>query len=684
MWFILTGLNSAVPVRLICSKQISCVIHDLGENGDYFMYRYIPTNVTQIIHVNLQMQHLDESFFAAAGNVVNEVHITHSKALKTISGITSPNISQLQVRQTSLHSIQFEENNALSTLIVSSSNLYALSPTVNQLRASERIEITHSNLQAIDLATFCDLSKLYLLNLMYNRIQHIDNSVAKECSFHKSLHYLYLAQNELKTINMELFNAFSSIEFMNFRHNGLETLTGYFTNSEPFILEFAQNNLNSLDLCRWHLPKINRLSLNSNLFSSPPRCIDHLPELVALTMVNNLITNISIEAFANLDSLQTLDLSSNCLTSIELNTPHYPKSLNRIILSKNNLTSLDLSFVPVESLVVNAQANLISSFDVARTSSNNNVTDLSFAYTGLSRIDMDENNVLAKFHVANSKLARIPPTINNLRACEGIEVTNCLVQALDMGVFCDMSKLRLVNVYGNRIEYLNNSASGNCSVYDALQMIVLSRNLLKTLNMQVFDPFRTMESLTVNENRVETVLGTFGSELDVKLYLTKNKIKHINLCDWNVPNIACLELQYNNLNTVPNCLEKLKSVTDFKLSFNRIAQVSIESFAVMESLISLDLSNNSMTSIHLNSARYPSNLRNLWISGNNLTELDLTLVAVNSLKVNVQANLIRNIEVDRISPNVSQLCMAENPIDCSWKTYQERLNINCVTNGSFK
>uniref|UniRef100_A0A182LSJ0 TIR domain-containing protein n=1 Tax=Anopheles culicifacies TaxID=139723 RepID=A0A182LSJ0_9DIPT len=510
-------------------------MNDLVKKVDYFMYRYFSNNVTLVMYVNLLIEDLDEPFFAAIGEYVKEVHITHSKALKSISGLISPNISHLEVRQTSLHSIEFEENNALSHLIISHSNLKALSPTINGLRASERIEITYAYLQAIDLAKFA-------------------NSVRIVCTADSVC---------------QIYDACTSADF--------------------FVHQYIPTNVNT----------VRYLNLDM--------------ELVNATFFNTL-----------------------------------PAFVTKVHI----LQSKHTKWFVVPGL--------------------SNISELSFAYTGLSRIEMDENYVLTSFDVASSKLVRVPSTINNLRACVRIEVTSSLIKELDMGVFCDMPKLKLLNLYGNRIVYLNNSATSNCSVYDSLQVIVLTRNLLKTLNMEVFDPFRAINKLTVNENRIAEVVGSFGSDLDLELFLSKNKIQSIALCDWNVPRVTWFDLQHNKLTTVPDCLENLNRATHFILAFNQITHVNIESFAGMASLMNLELSNNSISSIQLSSTRYPPKLQHLWIEGNNITEIVLSVVAVNSLVIDVQSNFIKSMDVDQISPNVSRLCMAGNPIDCSWKSLQDK------------
>uniref|UniRef100_A0A182T944 Leucine rich immune protein (Coil-less) n=1 Tax=Anopheles maculatus TaxID=74869 RepID=A0A182T944_9DIPT len=238
-----------------------------------------------------------------------------------------------------------------------------------------------------------------------------------------------------------------------------------------------------------------------------------------------------------------------------------------------------------------------------------NMSQLNVAYTGLCRIDMEENSVLAELNVDFSNIDHVPPSISNLQAARDIAITNCLIESVDMGMFCNMPMLEQLNFYGNRIRYIQNNATTNCSLYDSLYSLTLTRNYLQTLDMSLFIPFQKLVQMNILENRIETVFGKFESDTKLKIFLRKNNIKSINMCEWNVPCMVALDLRNNNLSTVPNCLEKLINVTGLNLSYNQLSNVSIESFAKMDSLQVLDLSNNNMTTIRFNTAHYPVNLQ---------------------------------------------------------------------------
>uniref|UniRef100_A0A182SYS6 Uncharacterized protein n=1 Tax=Anopheles maculatus TaxID=74869 RepID=A0A182SYS6_9DIPT len=60
------------------------------------------------------------------------------------------------------------------------------------------------------------------------------------------------------------------------------------------------------------------------------------------------------------------------------------------------------------------------------------VSQLNIAHTGLRRIDVEKNSVLAELFVANSNVAQISPTISNLQATRNIGITNCMIESVDM------------------------------------------------------------------------------------------------------------------------------------------------------------------------------------------------------------------------------------------------------------
>uniref|UniRef100_A0A9I3FGW1 Leucine rich immune protein (Coil-less) n=1 Tax=Anopheles epiroticus TaxID=199890 RepID=A0A9I3FGW1_9DIPT len=311
-------------------------------------------------------------------------------------------------------------------------------------------------------------------------------------------------------------------------------------------------------------------------------------------------------------------------------------------------------------------------------------SEFSITATAINRIEIDERNVIKEFTVDESKFITIPNAISHLQEAEKIGVTNSPITVLDMASFCYLSKVQVLNLFGNRIRHIVNSASKNCSVYNSLQYFHISNNLLKNINMEVFNAFSKLELIEFKQNRLRLIQGSFRSMAPLKLYLLKNKLKAIDFCRWNVPHMVFLELDSNELTAIPDCLENISSLTSLYLAGNQIESVSIESFAALSNLNMINLSVNKITTFELHSVRYPRSLRWLYVSNNNITAIDLSLVPVPSLEVFVNGNCISKFDTNNISPNVTILLMIDNPIDCSWQSLYQRNNVTCIEDATSK
>ncbi|XP_040161928.1 toll-like receptor 6 [Anopheles arabiensis] len=327
------------------------------------------------------------------------------------------------------------------------------------------------------------------------------------------------------------------------------------------------------------------------------------------------------------------------------------------------------------------QSTLLKSISVP---GGTNISKLILADNEVNKLVIDDNNTIAELTVSVSKLATIPQSIGNLKAALTIAITNCPIETLNIEMFCDLSKLQILNLEANRIRNIVNTAPTHCSLYDSLQTLSISQNMLKQFNLDPFNNLAKLQRLNAKHNGMVSVRGDFNSGAHLHLCLSKNQLKALDLCRWHVPNMVYLELDYNNLTTIPTCLENLPSVTLLSLSRNQIQHVTIQSFARMSLLEGLDLSYNNLTTIMLNSSQYPASFKCIWLINANLTELNLSVVTVPSLEVDVQTNCISKVDLEQISPNVTKLYMRNNPFDCSWQTVEERSNLACVESAANK
>ncbi|XP_061514578.1 leucine-rich repeat protein soc-2 homolog [Anopheles gambiae] len=297
--------------------------------------------------------------------------------------------------------------------------------------------------------------------------------------------------------------------------------------------------------------------------------------------------------------------------------------------------------------------------------------------SSLRRIDIAANSSISFLTILGSNLTSVPITLQNAKKLKGITITHSKLSEIDLATFCDYSSLSELNLERNMIRYVVNTSTKKCRVYNTLTKLVLDRNMLTTVNMELFNVFSTLRGLVVQSNNITSLSGQLYHDTLETLSFDGNKLKHLDLCGWYVPSLNTLSIAANELSTVPECIHSWTRVTSLFLSQNKLTKFSIESVACMNNLTWLELQCNQLTEITLNSARFPAKLELIDIRTNNLTSLDISFIPAQALDVNVEYNLISRFDVNNTSQNVTSLRMLGNPVDCSWSSLLDRSYSGC-------
>ncbi|XP_041777224.1 leucine-rich repeat protein soc-2 homolog isoform X2 [Anopheles merus] len=305
-------------------------------------------------------------------------------------------------------------------------------------------------------------------------------------------------------------------------------------------------------------------------------------------------------------------------------------------------------------------------------------------YSGLRRIDIAANSSLSILHIFSSdKLMKVPPAIKNAPKLEYLRLRECGLRMIDLATFCNHAYLSELRLDSNKIRYIVNTAKSNCSFYNSFTRLVMSRNMLTTVNVELFNVFANLRTLNLKMNRITSLSGRLVARYLDQFGVDRNKLEQVDLCGWDVPSMETVVFASNDLTTLPECLNNWTSVSQLLLQHNKLTNFSIESVAGWNNLTSLTLSCNKLTDIVLSSVHFPKNLASLEINQNYLTTLDLSFVPVRSLRVSVNFNLISSFDVNNISPNVTRLSMMGNPVDCSRETELEQLYGECIRHDAF-
>ncbi|XP_050079260.1 leucine-rich repeat transmembrane neuronal protein 1-like [Anopheles maculipalpis] len=379
------------------------------------------------------------------------------------------------------------------------------------------------------------------------------------------------------------------------------------------------------------------------------RCVGYSCTITDVRTVEELFVMHYIPAkirFTTMENVQIKHLHTSCIDQVQ-------SKFRSIHIHKSNTLSV---------LTVSAAASWLS---------------LTFRYTGLKDIIFEKHCKLETLTVAYSRLVTIPATIYRGTALTSIEMTHSAIQTVEMALFCNLSRLKKLNLSANKVRTVVNSGSRTCTVYDSLEEWNMSQNLLKTISMTLFRPYRMLRVLHLKKNLIRLFAGSFASDMLQSLDISDNKLKVFSLCQWRIPFLTALSLNDNQLSKLPFCLDNLKTLAKLEMDDNQLEDIDFIDMAWMDNLENLNLSGNKLRSLTLNSSDFPMKLKKLCIDGNNITKLQLLVVPGVALAVNAQNNQITDFDKNATSPKISELEMKGNPMDCSWKNLESRMNSEC-------
>ncbi|XP_041769509.1 uncharacterized protein LOC121592191 [Anopheles merus] len=126
---------------------------------------------------------------------------------------------------------------------------------------------------------------------------------------------------------------------------------------------------------------------------------------------------------------------------------------------------------------------------------------------------------------------------------------------------CANRELTTVILTNNKIRYVVNTATQHCPIYDSLAALSLQANMLKTVNIELFDVFVQLNSLFLHRNRIKSIAGRLVHDALLQLRLENNKLAGLDMCHWHVPAILLVTFMDNPMKTVPECLNNLQNFT---------------------------------------------------------------------------------------------------------------------------
>ncbi|XP_052899526.1 phospholipase A2 inhibitor beta-like [Anopheles moucheti] len=372
--FLLSTLyRTCVGLNLKCDPDYICEIWNWKPREEKtFILRHIPNTHGSLEIHNLLVSSTTSRLFDIFESSRKDMYTSLTVLTSPIHNFVLENGSTLhtvEFRNTHLSSILFGKNCTLAHLRIKHSKLSHLPKSIQELKNLNTLTISHSHIQAINLHVIAKLPRLIILDLTRNRI-HSLYFTAENASF-PTLAYVFLRENKLRSINMDIFNEMKYLENIDLSHNLMSVMTGSLVSSSMKLLDLSFNRLLKIDCCKWNVPNLYNLIAHDNLFLSLPRCIEQtLANVSHVDFSNNQLDPDELFVFGRFKNLHYLTLKNNKLTYVVLNETTIPMKMNVLNLGMNKLRRLEVSYVPNKNTYIDVSLNCISHVDWDNISTN--------------------------------------------------------------------------------------------------------------------------------------------------------------------------------------------------------------------------------------------------------------------------------------------------------------------------
>ncbi|XP_049536860.1 leucine-rich repeat and death domain-containing protein 1-like [Anopheles darlingi] len=340
--------------KFVCNANICWLSHYNPNKDGTFMFKYVQENMS----LNIQDLDSSEISYVLLDRIPGtELVVAHSPDVKRLHISRNNRMISLTIMETGIISVECDLNENLRELIITSSPLATISASIINLKNLENLTIQSCLIRQLDLGVFCDLKSLNFLSLSKNKIQSIVSRV-KSSPCRLTMTIIILRGNEIRVLNLELFNRCYKLKRLEFQSNQIELVTGRFANKAIESIDLNKNRINQLNLCQWDTPSLEELKLDMNSLLAVPACVDKIKSLEIINMSYNNLTHINYSWLESLKNLKILDIHMNNIDSVTLDS--FPKNLGNTGLTGSASKSEDYSNVAGSKLCVKLESNVCS------------------------------------------------------------------------------------------------------------------------------------------------------------------------------------------------------------------------------------------------------------------------------------------------------------------------------------
>ncbi|XP_062590481.1 leucine-rich repeat-containing protein 15-like isoform X1 [Saccostrea cucullata] len=401
----------------------------------------------------------------------------------------------------------------------------------------QNLRLSRNGLSAITPRAFKNLEQLMSLDLSLNPITRIHDKAFEGLSHLRSL---TLTNTKLRRIGKP-FNEIPNISSLYLGYNQLEQI-------EEDDFEMT-TRVRSIDL------SVNRIQ------SIHPRAFENLPYLRYLILKNNPIVEAKGLRFSS-SMLQLVDFSQCELKSVP---GPLPSSVADLRLSNNKITKIMATdFENNTNLqLLTLNENMISDVEYMAFATTSNLQELWLNNNKLTMIPRGLPIALEKLYMDQNEVHDIESGLFGKNASlETLSLNMNAVRQILSNSFSGLQNLSTIYLKGNNIQEL---VSGTFTDMSSLKEIDLSNNPLKRIQSKAFKDLPSLHDLQMSyqEQSDVTVADDFLPGIQNAKFLqfmnspgmAKNFLKLIEKTRVTFPSIKVINLEYNELNTLPSNLK---------------------------------------------------------------------------------------------------------------------------------
>ncbi|XP_065202948.1 chaoptin-like [Planococcus citri] len=496
----------------------------------------------------------------------------------------------------------------------------------------------------------------------------------------KHLHVLDLSNNDLSSLDSNLYKNFLNLQEIRTKGNRIEDGTIPEYNGGLLGVEFGGGKrLNWQNLLRdlGRIKSLIRVSI-SNVdipYLSYDSFIGYGLGVEEMSITNAELKIIHTQAFINVRGLKKLDLSNNLINNVHEHAfAEIGHSLLKLYLSNSFAKSMKTfpyeAMQPLNSLrVLDISFN---NFEILPTNSFHAMPDLEVLRAHDCRFRaLYPDTFLADVHVKLKEISLSFNYIDFLKTSTFIDLPELRylnlednsINTIESKAFANLPELRWLYLKGNKISFIHPEAFENLP---QLELLDLSFNNLKDFDFITLDQVGSLASLSLNLSFNDlNNLRTYSQENDEEEFSASVKILDVSSSKvFDISNTFFLPLEsslthlYASKNYLTNVSEdvfgSLSQLQVLDLSDNIIQTVEHNAFHKITKLQILNLRNNRIRDIHPTLFASMKNLRIVDLSDNELKYLPELLFRDDSLeKVSISQNEFVKIPFKSFSPDAA-------------------------------